>query len=662
MTAITVEDLDNAKLDVDHIADIATSTEPYATDRMGHTKLTVSGAMDRLVSINFLGEWQTATTYAVKDAFSYAGVVYVAVIAHTSTSVAADLADGKIGLYQGISTQTTDEFIDGVDYSAGISDSITLSRDPGSEDNVDVFFGAAFQGPNTYSVTGTTLLFDDPIPVGVAEIFVKIGALRSAVTPSPNSVGEEEISWGLVLNRVTSSIAELRTLDKNTHKRAFVTGYYVPSDGGGGPYQYDPSDTTSADNGGTIIVAADGGRWKLQVTDSVSIKQFGAKMDDANDDLASIQAAIDWALSLPSGGSVHVPVGTARVSGFINVPMTTLKSFSLIGEGSMSRFRATVGMSVFKVGAPSAVFGANFVFKDIAIVQGVSGSVTGIELQNANSMRIVGCDISSVDNGIIMNGSYNVRITENRIYGCGQNGISTFGTGTNGTYIYDNVISTCGTGVNLAIGGNNIVIRDNDIEGCGTSIGMNNYTSVKIEGNYIENNTAAFFFFGGTNYEIDITQNWFGANAVSTALQNIVGGSFSGNTIYTSAFNQPGTISDFMIGHNLLMSGATIPTTKWTQPPLINGYSNVGGSAAPAAYIKDRDGIVHVQGLVTAAGDNAAFVLPVGYRPENDHHFAGVAANGTVNRVTVSTSGAVSPVRGTDATMDMSTVKFSAVN
>jgi hypothetical protein len=43
MPAITTTDLNNAKVDVDHIADIANSTNPTATDRMGNVKQTISG-------------------------------------------------------------------------------------------------------------------------------------------------------------------------------------------------------------------------------------------------------------------------------------------------------------------------------------------------------------------------------------------------------------------------------------------------------------------------------------------------------------------------------------------------------------------------------------------------------------------------------------------
>ena len=78
--------------------------------------------------------------------------------------------------------------------------------------------------------------------------------------------------------QVVRTIAELRTLLNGTSaKHAFATGYWAEGDGGGGHYYLDAADIVSADNGGSIIVAADGGRWKLVYSGVLRGEQFGMR-------------------------------------------------------------------------------------------------------------------------------------------------------------------------------------------------------------------------------------------------------------------------------------------------------------------------------------------------------------------------------------------------
>ncbi len=104
MTAITTLDLNNAKLDVDHIAAIATSTNLTATDRLGNTKNTMTGAVFTIQAFNNRGAWVTATAYAVKDLVSNAGTWYVCVVAHTSSAAFATDTATKWRVYQGVTT------------------------------------------------------------------------------------------------------------------------------------------------------------------------------------------------------------------------------------------------------------------------------------------------------------------------------------------------------------------------------------------------------------------------------------------------------------------------------------------------------------------------------------------------------------------------------
>ncbi len=89
-----------------------------------------------------------------------------------------------------------------------------------------------------------------------------------------------------------------------------VLGYYAAGDGGGGTYYYDAADTSSNDNGGSIIIANDSKRWKLRATGGFTVKQFGARGDDAADDTASIKNAID----ATGAGTLHWQAGIYRVS------------------------------------------------------------------------------------------------------------------------------------------------------------------------------------------------------------------------------------------------------------------------------------------------------------------------------------------------------------
>lgn len=208
-----------------------------------------------------------------------------------------------------------DTFVSGSDFTPGVTTQLTLSRAPGTPGNLEVNFDAAFQGPDQWNIAGTTLTFTGPIPVGVGKVFVRIGTtLSSAIVPD-DSVGDDQLAWGTILNRVLDSIAALKALDGTRHKRAFVSGYYVPGDRGGGDYYLDGTDTTSPDNGGTIIVANDGARWKLVYTNSLSVRQFGAKGDGVTLDTAAIQS---W-LNVLSANKVRgfLPKGVYLSGGFL---------------------------------------------------------------------------------------------------------------------------------------------------------------------------------------------------------------------------------------------------------------------------------------------------------------------------------------------------------
>lgn len=141
----------------------------------------------------------------------------------------------------------------------------------------------------------------------------QVGFNESLTYPA-GTVGEK-LKNGV--NIAIENIAALRLRTDTTGVALQVKGYYTAGDGGGGIYWSDPTDVSSTDNGGTIIVASNGMRWKLFRTTAVNVKQFGAKGDDLTDDTAAIQAAI----TAVGPRELYWLRGTYRHSATLNMPV-----------------------------------------------------------------------------------------------------------------------------------------------------------------------------------------------------------------------------------------------------------------------------------------------------------------------------------------------------
>lgn len=141
------------------------------------------------------------------------------------------------------------------------------------------------------------------------------GTIQEAIDEGDNSLRQElgapdgasliGSGW-----QAANSIARLRKLLRTSASRyAMVAGYYKPGDGGGGMYYLDAEDLTSSENGGTVIVADDGGRWKLNHSGDVSVKQFGVKGDGVANEYENLEKAL---FEAPKFSCLMFPPGLYR--------------------------------------------------------------------------------------------------------------------------------------------------------------------------------------------------------------------------------------------------------------------------------------------------------------------------------------------------------------
>lgn len=421
MTAITVEDLDNAKLDVDLIAAVATSTEATAVDRLGNMKLTVAGAMQALAAINPRGAWVTATAYAIKDVFSDSGLVYITVRAHTSTTVAADLAAGKIALYQAAITQDIYTFTGGVDFTAGFTTSLTLPRAPGSEGNLIVHFDGAFQGPEEWNVSGTTVTFTNPIPTGTAKVYAQVGVALFGSEPPPGSVATDSIA--------DESVTDAK-IAAGTSLYNRITRIYDIRDPEFGAVCDGVTDDAAAINDAEATIAAAGG----------GILKFPPGTIIAGSELVK-RGNVIW-----QGAGIGATVIKAKAGSTMNALVATLNAYSLFGTSSISGEFAfglrDITLDGNKDGGAAcdglAIYGATFSLDNYEITNctghglrtefGIPGAIPhGYNAQsNSNNALIHDCDIG----GVRWDGPPDPSLNNNNIY---RNLNYNFKNGVNGT-------------------------------------------------------------------------------------------------------------------------------------------------------------------------------------------------------------------------------------
>jgi hypothetical protein len=132
----------------------------------------------------------------------------------------------------------------------------TLTSDPSTENNTQVFISGVYQDKDTYSVSGTTLTFSTAPPTGTGNIEVVYGTPLAIGTPSDGTVTEAKIATSAVTvnkiadgavtvdkianNAVTADKIAANTVTPAKMSRTGTAGQVLTSGGAGA----DPSYTT----------------------------------------------------------------------------------------------------------------------------------------------------------------------------------------------------------------------------------------------------------------------------------------------------------------------------------------------------------------------------------------------------------------------------------
>lgn len=292
-------------------------------------------------------------------------------------------------------------WVDGIDYTSGVSNRVLLSRNYTTKANLGaVVMMGVTQDPDSYGIVDGYLVFNAVIPAGISKIWCYGGTTLSLNAPAQNSVGDDELTWGSILARQVDSLTAARALPALRYGRVKLNGYYTKGDGGGGAeYYYDPTDLSTSDDGFSCYHASDGGRMKILQQAVYSVRQAGAKSDSTGtglgtDSHAAIQACLDFAKSHEADVYVY------------------------------GRFRSSLGLAL-DYSADTTVFGSRTSIKGGSSRQAViyfdDGAFNGLTVTGniaggaVSMMRIEGISLVKNDRnntGLLLNGHSHIAVRD----------------------------------------------------------------------------------------------------------------------------------------------------------------------------------------------------------------------------------------------------------
>lgn len=293
---------------VDTTAGAITITLPEIASLADDFDIMVAKVTDNANAVNIVRAGSTdlingATSYHINNQWQSAWL-----IADRSTNTWTAINSGAATSSIAVDTFTGD----------GTAGPYTLSGDPVSKANTAVYLSGVYQQKATYTLSGTSLTMGGNVPVGVTV---------EVVWSRPLSIGRTDAGLvtydgGTVQDVLDGAVSKADYVELRAYtgraNRIYITGLLVTAKPAGiaGVFQHDTTDNTSFDNGGTVIVGADGRRWKRDYVGAVNLSWFGALGSGSGNDTAAINAAFSSGAKrfIAEPGSVYPVSGSISIS------------------------------------------------------------------------------------------------------------------------------------------------------------------------------------------------------------------------------------------------------------------------------------------------------------------------------------------------------------
>lgn len=326
------------------------------------------------------------------------------------------------------------------------------------------------------------------------------GAVVGALAGAPARANPSSPDTGPAAALTTITINALRMLtDAPANPLVYVT-----DSGREGTFRYLPTDTSSADDGATVIVAPSSGLRFSRVHDGVlNVHWFGAKGDGSHDDTAALQQAIRTAQARQQ--PVFLPHGNYRVSAPLIIdsakPPIAISGSGMSNNGTVIGVHSSVPEdkpihSIFRF--TDAARSSWFEFRDMFIM-GTWKAEHGIYARQITRLYLhrVGFELTNTA-GLAFGYGWNVTVSDCAFFNVRGYGILTVNSAINNLNIVDSYfVGVDGIAVNLSTNGHTIRITGCDMENVSIApiVIRGSFEGVDITGNYFENNAKVGYRF-----------------------------------------------------------------------------------------------------------------------------------------------------------------------
>lgn len=168
----------------------------------------------------------------------------------------------------------------------------------------------------------------------------------------------------------------------------WIEGYSLPGDGGEGMFTYVPSDTTSPDNGGTIILDAAGDRYyREQHLGPLNILWFGGSGNGSSDNTAALTSAL---AALPDeGGEIYFPSGRYLFGSPVSFSFPAGdKPFSVLFRGAARDATTLYWPSTDGISLALSDVSHTVHFRDMSFSSAANGTCTAITVNQSAGLGV----------------------------------------------------------------------------------------------------------------------------------------------------------------------------------------------------------------------------------------------------------------------------------